>query len=55
MTMAARQPGKPSEILLVEDNLADVRLTVEALTASRFPANLSVVRDGVEAVAFLRQ
>jgi chemotaxis family two-component system response regulator Rcp1 len=43
------------EILLVEDNPGDVRLTQEALK-SDWPWNhLSVVRDGVEAMAYLRQ
>lgn len=41
------------EILLVEDNPGDVRLTQEALKDSKLRNNLSVVRDGVEAMAFL--
>jgi CheY-like chemotaxis protein len=43
------------EILLVEDNLADVRLTVEVLKKAKVPHNLSTVGDGVEALAFLRR
>ena len=43
----------PIEILLVEDSLADARLTKRALLKSRVPSNLHVVRDGVEAMAFL--
>lgn len=43
------------EILLVEDNPGDVRLTREALKDSKLHNNLSVVRDGVEAMAFLKQ
>ena len=43
------------EILLVEDNLGDIRLTQEALRESRLRNNLSVVSDGVEAIAFLRR
>jgi chemotaxis family two-component system response regulator Rcp1 len=46
---------KPIEILLVEDNLADVRLTQEALKEEKLYNNLSVVNDGVEALAFLRR
>ena len=42
------------EILLVEDNPGDVRLTREALKESKIRNNLSIVRDGVEAMAFLR-
>ncbi len=44
----------PIEILLVEDNAGDVRLTQEALDEGRICVNLDVVRDGVEALAFLR-
>jgi chemotaxis family two-component system response regulator Rcp1 len=43
------------EILLVEDNPGDVRLTAEALKDSKVRNNLSVAMDGVEAVAFLRR
>jgi CheY-like chemotaxis protein len=43
------------EILLVEDNPADVRLTREVLKDSKIRNNLSVVPDGVEAMAFLRK
>jgi CheY-like chemotaxis protein len=43
------------EILLVEDNPGDVRLTQEALKESKIRNNLSIVRDGVEAMAFLRR
>jgi len=42
------------EILLVEDNPGDIRLTQEALKDSKIQNNLSVVRDGVEAISFLR-
>jgi two-component system, chemotaxis family, response regulator Rcp1 len=45
----------PVEILLVEDNPADVRLTVEVLRDGRVQNHLSVARDGVEALAFLRR
>jgi CheY-like chemotaxis protein len=43
------------EILLVEDNPADVRLTQEALKEGRVRNSLSVAQDGVEAMAFLRR
>lgn len=43
----------PIEILLVEDNPGDVRLTREALKNSKIPINLTVVEDGVEAIRFL--
>lgn len=47
--------GRPVEILLVEDNPADVRLAAEVLKEGRVRNNLSVVWDGVEALAFLRR
>jgi chemotaxis family two-component system response regulator Rcp1 len=43
------------EVLLVEDNPGDVRLTREALKEGKVRNNLSVARDGVEALAFLRR
>jgi CheY-like chemotaxis protein len=45
----------PVEILLVEDNQADVRLTIEALKEGKIANNLSVARDGLEATEFLRK
>ena len=45
----------PIEILLVEDNPGDVELTREALHDSKVHMRLSVVNDGVEALAFLRR
>ena len=45
---------KPIEILLVEDNAGDIRLTQEALKESHLIVNLSIVRDGMEAMDFLR-
>ena len=47
--------GTPIEILLVEDNPGDVRLTLEALKESKVYNNISVVTDGVEALSFLRR
>ena len=44
----------PIEILLVEDNPADVRLTQEALKDGKVRNNLQRRPDGVEALAFLR-
>ena len=49
----SRQQAK--RVLLVEDNPGDVRLTREELKQAKFPSNLSVVEDGVEAMAFLRR
>ena len=47
--------GRPIEILLVEDNPGDVRLTIEALKDGKVSNRLHVAKDGVEAMAFLRQ
>ena len=47
--------SRPIEILLVEDNPGDARLTREALRDGTVQNNLSVVDDGVEALAFLRR
>jgi chemotaxis family two-component system response regulator Rcp1 len=43
------------EILLVEDNPGDVRLTKEALKEAKVGNNLHVAEDGVEAMRFLRR
>ena len=47
--------GVPIEILLVEDNPGDVRLTREALHEAKVRNNVHVAVDGVEALAFLRK
>lgn len=46
---------RPIEILLVEDNPGDVRLTQEALAEAKVRNNLAVARDGVEALSYLRR
>ena len=47
--------GEAVEILLVEDNPGDVRLTQEALKETKLQNNLSVVVDGESALAFLKR
>lgn len=47
--------SRPIEVLLVEDNPGDVRLTREALHEGKVRNHLTVVPDGVEAVAYLRK
>jgi len=47
--------GKPIEILPVEDNPGDVRLTLESLRDAKMLNHLTAVEDGVEALAFLRR
>jgi chemotaxis family two-component system response regulator Rcp1 len=41
-------------ILLVEDSVADVELTLEALADAKIANSVTVVRDGVEAMEHLR-
>jgi CheY-like chemotaxis protein len=43
------------DILLVEDNPGDVRLTMEALKEAKLLNNINNVPDGVEALAYLRR
>jgi two-component system, chemotaxis family, response regulator Rcp1 len=47
--------GRPVEVLLVEDNPGDVRLTQEALKEGRVMVNLTVAADGVEAMEVLNR
>ena len=47
--------SRPVEILLVEDNPGDVRLTQEGLHEGKIHNHLSVASDGIEALAFLHR
>jgi two-component system, chemotaxis family, response regulator Rcp1 len=47
--------ARPIEILLVEDNPGDARLTREALREGRVRNRLHHARDGIEALAFLNR
>jgi two-component system, chemotaxis family, response regulator Rcp1 len=47
--------ANPIEILLVEDNLGDIRLTTEAFKEGRLLNNITVMRDGAEALLYLRR
>ena len=47
--------GRPIDILMVEDNPHDVRLTMEAFKDAKVSNNLSVASDGEEALKFLRR
>jgi CheY-like chemotaxis protein len=53
--MTNGKTGRPIEILLVEDNPGDVRLTEEAFKDGKVLNELHVVKDGVEALDFLRR
>jgi CheY-like chemotaxis protein len=47
--------GRPTEILLVEDNLEDARVTIQALQSENIRCRVTLVRDGEEAMNFLRR
>ncbi len=53
--MTDQTGGEPINILMVEDNPGDARLTREALKESKLSNNLFHALDGVEAMAFLRR
>jgi CheY-like chemotaxis protein len=55
MTAAMRADGTPIEVLLVEDDPGDVLMTQEAFEEHKVQNRLTVVSDGVEALAFLRR
>jgi len=50
-----RAEYRPIEILMVEDNPGDIRLTVEALKEGKVRNRMQTVSDGEEALAFLRR
>jgi len=53
--MGIAESGRAIDILLVEDSAADVDLTLEAFKDAKIQNRMSVVEDGVEAMAYLRQ
>lgn len=53
--MIAETDEKHKIIFLVEDNKADIRLIQEALKNSSVPHQIISVRDGIDAMAYLRQ
>ena len=55
MAVTDKKAAPPVEILLVEDNPGDVRLTKEALKEGKVYNNLHWAKDGVEALEFLKQ
>ena len=54
-TLVGRVAGAPVEILLVEDNPGDVRLTLEIFKEAKLANKITTVEDGVEAMAYLRR
>lgn len=53
--LVGRATGVPVEILLVEDNPGDVRLTLEIFKEAKLANKITAVEDGVEAMAYLRR
>lgn len=53
--MQRSQNVRPVQILLVEDNPGDIRLTIEALKEAKVLNRLTVVKDGIEALSLLRR
>ncbi len=53
--MTQARNGDPVEILLVEDNPGDARLAIEVLREAKVRNALHWVKDGVEALEFLRR
>lgn len=53
--MSVEVDEKYKTIFLVEDNKADIRLIEEALKNSNVPHQVVAVRNGMDAMAFLRQ
>lgn len=50
-----RVVGRPMEIALIEDNLRDAGLTIEALRSGKVEHRLTILCDGEEALEFLRR
>lgn len=53
--MSSRETLQTINILLVEDNPGDIRLTKEVLKEGKIRNNLSVITDGEEAILFLKK
>lgn len=52
--MANEIVGRPMEILLVEDDLEDAGITIDTLQQGHVPCRISLVRNGEEALEFMR-
>ena len=53
--VGAEESQKHIEILLVEDNPADVRLIAETFKDFKSRNNINLVKDGTEAIDFLKK
>lgn len=52
--MTAKTNNKPIDILLVEDDETDIKITLRAFEKAKLENNISVVRDGQEALDYVR-
>jgi len=55
VNMPSDYDREPIDILIVEDNTADLMIMQEALLDTRFPANVHTTPNGEEAMKFLRR
>lgn len=55
MMISSQTIGRPMEILLVEDGLVDASVTIGALKKGHVQHRMTLIRDGAEAMEFLRQ
>lgn len=55
MTLQTQSQTRPIKILLAEDDIADAKLTFEVFKQSNIPVEISRVRDGEDALAYLRK
>ena len=53
--MSAAKTAGAIEILMVEDSIDDIEITIEALKDAKVRNNLNAVRDGVRAMGYLRR
>ena len=53
--MLSKAGSQAIELVIVEDNSADVRLTIEALKDAKLYNHLTVAKNGAEALAILRR
>ena len=51
--MSRAPVGRPMEILLIEDDLLQSRLVMEAVRRGEFGHRISLIRDGQEALDFI--
>jgi len=53
--MSFKAKIRPVEILLIEDNPGDIRLTIESFKESKITNNINIVEDGIEAINYLKK